>query len=289
MAKVVRLLISSTTAVVVATGLGGIAAPAAYAAPAQADDPVAAASAAYKATHDTDPHSPLSAADRQALAGKSQQAQEHMQAKLAARQGSGGSDSAVAMAQYAANEIPLTQQPQQTSYYCGPATVSELLGARGVSYSQSSSAYLLRTTTDGTAWYGVDARVPNPTSRPIRDVLNYLLNTSFYIPVDLPYSPSSTDKANYRSRLTYDIDAGWGISANAWEVTGGYHLTGHPNIQIFHHYAVFGYTNYGAGTTYADSVHGATSISWSGGVPAYTYGYDSDHITVINGGRGYIW
>lgn len=41
-------------------------------------------------------------------------------------------------------------------------------------------------------------------------------------------------------------------------------------------------------TRYEDSVSGASSISWSSGVPPYST-FDSNTMVVILGGRGYIW
>ena len=75
------------------------------------------------------------------------------------------------------------------------------------------------------------------------------------------------------------------IAGDAWEVAGGPHLTGHPASQtIFHWFTVIGYGNYAATTTYEDS---ATSV-WSS-VPAYTFGFSSQTLVTILGGRGYVW
>lgn len=75
-------------------------------------------------------------------------------------------------AAYTYNNITtLLQQPQQRTYWCGPATASEIVEAYlGGTYSQSYMASVLGTTTDGTPWY---------TNRyPMADALNSVENTS---------------------------------------------------------------------------------------------------------------
>ena len=70
---------------------------------------------------------------------------------------------------------------------------------------------------------------------------------------------------------------------------GGPHLAGHPeNQEITHWFDIRGYRNYGATTEYEDSVHGASSIGWSAGVPAYS-ALSSRTIVYILGARGYDW
>ena len=39
---------------------------------------------------------------------------------------------------------------------------------------------------------------------------------------------------------------------------------------------------------YEDSVHGASSISWSGSVPAYSTMASGTIVTIV-AGRGYVW
>ena len=237
----------------------------------------------YKAAHDTDPHSPLPADRAKYLQDKQNLAQQHVTSKAR-----GAQDGVSTMA--AGGGINIVQQPQQTSYWCGPATVTELLTWKGVSITQSQAATLLKTTTDGTAWSGVNISVPSPTGYPVADAMNYKVGVGYYVPTAVAGSPSSADIATYQNDLVYDIDHAWGLAGDAWEVPTGSHLTGHPTDRtIFHWYAIFGYDNSGTGTDYADSVHGATSISWSGNVPAYTINFSSSTITHINGGRGYIW
>jgi len=248
------------------------------AAPVAAEPTTAApAGAAYKAAHDTDPHTPLSADARRGLAKRTEGATRHMARAPEAT----------------SRTLTGTQQPQQTSYWCGPAAVSSALAVRGVRVSQSTSANMLRTTWDGTDWSGTNANVPKQyqTGYPVADVLTYKLHGqgATYYPVGLSYNPTAKQKSTYRAHLVEDVDNGWDLVGDAWEVPGGPHLVGHPgNQEIFHYFSIRGYSSSGAYTRYQDSVHGASSISWSSGVPAYST-MSSDTIATIVGGRGYVW
>ncbi|MEV7276407.1 hypothetical protein [Streptomyces sp. NPDC093111] len=185
-------------------------------------------------------------------------------------------------------------QSQRTSYWCGPAALvitqsaHDEVGGR----SQQDAANLLRTTTSGTAWYGIDINVPNPTGYPMADALNYRLPGAGYVPKALPYTPTAADKTAFRQHITHNTDNDYAIAGNAWEVPGGPHLVGHPNIEIFHWVAIDGYnTDTGAGEVdYLDPVGGVSTsvISWAGPVPRSAH-ISSDTLTTIMGGRGYVW
>ncbi|MGA8117094.1 MAG: hypothetical protein WCA46_25955, partial [Actinocatenispora sp.] len=246
-----------------------------------------AAVARYKATHDTAPRVAISTAARQDMGLRTEQALRYYAMKRDVARGAGIAPAATSRI------LSGTQQPQLTAYWCGPAAVAGALAARHVGVSQSGAADLLRTTVYGTAWSGVDAAVPGSfqTGYPVADVLTYKLHDqgATYHPAWLSYSPTRAEMRTYRARLVTDIDGGWDLVGNAWEVPGGPHLVGHPgNQEVFHFFTVRGYTDSGANTQYQDSVHGAGSVSWASGVPAYST-ISSDTLTVINGGRGYVW
>ncbi|MEU7012971.1 hypothetical protein [Streptomyces sp. NPDC046385] len=185
-------------------------------------------------------------------------------------------------------------QSQQTSYWCGPATLVITQSAHdGVAgRSQQDAATLLKATTSGTAWYGIDINVPNPTGYPMADALNYRLPGAGYVPNALPYTPTATDKAAFKQHITHNTDNDYAIAGNAWEVPGGPHLVGHPNIEIFHWVSIDGYnTDTAAGEVdYQDPVGGVSTsvISWAGPVPKSAH-ISSDTLTTIMGGRGYVW
>ncbi len=236
---------------------------------------------AWKATHDTDPHLPLTPQQLQMTAEKRAAEEQTTSPQSTCGAACGGGGSYPTSASLTAN-----QTPQATSYYCGPAAVHEALGAVGVSLSQSAAATALHTTTDGTAWSGGGT---SPSGYPVPDVLNRYQGRNYYVPQ--PVSSATSSAINtYQNDLEADISAIRApLVGNAWEVPGGYHLVGHPgNQQIFHWFEIRGYYGSGGTTLYEDSVHGATSISWSGNVPAYST-LPSSQIVSIVGGRGYVW
>jgi hypothetical protein len=251
---------------------------------ARADDDTA-----WKATHDTDPHLPLTQEQLEMTAAKrAAEAQSDVETTAAMSPPSstcgsscGGGGGYPSSASLIAN-----QTPQATSYYCGPAAVHEALGALGVSLSQSAAAAALHTTSSGTAWSGGGT---SPSGYPVPDVMNRYQNRNYYVPQ--PVSSATTSAINtYENDLEADIS---GVRApligDAWETTTGYHLTGHPRDHtIFHWFEIRGYYGSGGTTLYEDSVHGASSIGWSGGVPAYS-NLPSGQIVSIIGGRGYVW
>jgi hypothetical protein len=169
----------------------------------------------------------------------------------------------------------LYQQTQWNWYYCGPATVSSILNAKEKSIDQGTAAAYMGTTTNGTDWYN--------GTYPVRDALNYYTGTNYYAPYG-----TTVNAATFKDYVTYDIDRDWGVAADGWEVPGGPHLVGHPNTEIFHWFAIDGYSNWGDSTHYADSASGCSQISWSGSVPRYSTMSTTTVATIVDG-RGIIW
>ncbi len=270
----IRPIVLTTALVLLLTASTGVA---------RADD------IAWKLAHDTDPHLPLTSQQVKMIAEKRAAETQFATGFATLIDGPdsscgascGGGGGYPSSASLAAN-----QTAQSTSYYCGPASVHEALGALGVSLSQSAAATALHTTTAGTAWSGGGT---SPSGYPVPDVMNAHESTNYYVP---QYVASATSSAisTYEEDLEADIYAiGAPLLGDAWEVPGHPHLVGHPsNLQIFHWFEIRGYQNYGASTMYEDSVHGASSISWSGGVPAYPT-MSSSTIVGIVAGRGYVW
>ncbi|GGT65495.1 hypothetical protein [Streptomyces lateritius] len=270
-----------TAALTAATLLATTAATTVVAPTAHAAEPVAPG-AAHKAAYDTLGPQRLTPAQRRTTAAKQAEAARRYEGlrtrgALAGYKVSGG-----------------LHQSQKTSYWCGPATLvitqsaHDEVGGR----SQQDAATLLRTTTNGTAWYGININVPNPTGYPMADALNHRLPGAGYVPKALPYTPTATDKANFKKHITHNTDNDYAIAGNAWEVPGGPHLVGHPNIEIFHWVSIDGYnTDTAAGqVNYLDPVGGVSTsvISWAGSVPKSAH-ISSDTLTTIMGGRGYVW
>jgi hypothetical protein len=177
-----------------------------------------------------------------------------------------------------------TQQPQIRNYFCGPATVSEMLAQMGVTLPQRAAARELHTNASGTDW-------SNSHGYPVPRVLNANQKIRAYVAVGLPWTPTAAQIKSFELDLVTDINTGHGVplAGNAYEVPGGPHLVGHPpGQQILHWFDIRGYARSGAVTDYEDSVHGAASIGWSGSVPAYS-ALPSASIVYIVGARGYIW
>lgn len=236
---------------------------------ARADD------SALKASYDTDPHAPLTAQQVQMTAAK--------RSVECGEACGGGGPGPPSFAHVAAN-----QTPQSKSNYCGPAVIHEVLGALGVSMTQSTAAVALRTTSAGTAWSGGGTK---PSGYPVPDVLDAHQNKIYYVPQPVAAPPPAKAISTYVGDLVTDIAAVHApLVGDAWETSASdHHLVGHPaDRTIFHWFEIRGYDDSGATTLYEDSVHGAKSVSWSAGVPAYS-ALPSSWIMSIIGGRGYVW
>jgi hypothetical protein len=216
--------------------------------------------AAYKAAHDT-----LHLAAGGAASTRARTARPAARGVCAA----GPSDSVVL-----AN---LNQQGQVTNYYCGPATVSEMATTRGVPVDQRTSA----------GWMGTDPDSGTSVDQLVRGLDHFVGDPGggSYAFVPVAYSPTADDQSGFVAHLQSDLTTygGWPVAGDAWEVPGGPHLAGHPNVEIYHWIEIGGQGDGGAATYYADS---ATTV-WSG-VPAYSW-IDTGALVTILGGRGYAW
>lgn len=187
--------------------------------------------------------------------------------------------------------ITVTHSSQSKTYWCGPSAVAMALRTIGVtSPTQTTLAGQLKTTMEGTAWYGVNVSTSPHTGRPVKDVLNNRIGSNWYVAVDLANSPTSTEKSNYASRLALGITNDHGLVGGAYEVNGGPRLNGHPLVlsqPIYHYVTMTGYSSSGATTRYGDPASGSAT-SWAGSVPAFS-NISSNTMTTILGGRGYVW
>jgi hypothetical protein len=226
---------------------------------------------------------PMSASMRAANAVR--QAAARLDLRLAAR--GAGPDAACAKGACrdglpAARVLAATQEPQHRDYFCGPATVSEMLAQMGTRLSQFAAARELGTTTNGTDW-------SDASGYPVPNVLNDNQSRNDYVAVALPWSPTTRQTQTFETDLVADInhDGGVPLAGDAYEVAGGPHLVGHPLDQtIMHWFDIRGYAEHGAVTDYEDSVHDASSVAWD--VPAYS-SMPTSTIVEILGARGYDW
>ena len=261
--------------------------------------PTVKSEAAYKAATDTDPHLPLTAYQQQMSELKNQavatvDSGKASTATISARLSAIGtvapsSTMVTAAAASDSDSLSADQNPQKTSYWCGPASVNEAPGQMGYWFTQAQLAQELGTTTAGTAWSGG----PTRTGFPVPDVMNSHQSRNYYVPAPVSSSPTSAQISSYKSSLVFNITALRApLVGDAWEVPGGqYHLIGHPlGSTIFHWFNIRGYTSGGANTMYEDSVHGVPTniIGWANNVPPYST-MSSNAIVTIVGGRGYVW
>jgi hypothetical protein len=183
-----------------------------------------------------------------------------------------------------ARDLAATQRAQIRNYFCGPATVSEMLAQMHIVLHQKAAARELGTNRSGTDW-------SNSRGYPVPRVLNAHQKRTRYVAVGLPWAPTAAQVATFRMDLLHDVSRGRGvpIAGAGYEVPGGPHLVGHPAGQtILHWFDIRGYARHGAVTDYMDSVHGAPSIGWAAGVPAYS-SLPTVTMVYILGARGYVW
>jgi len=255
--------------------------------------------AAYKAATDTDPHAPLTVQQEAIRAQKIQAATAALsETSSPAARADAASNTVTAASATATAGTPSSasltqdQNPQKTSYWCGPAAVNEALGQLGKWFTQAQLASELNTTTDGTGW---SAGGTSPSGFPVPDVMNRHQSKNNYIPESMPNTPSDGNVSYYKTALTYDIAMIKApVVGDAWTTKNSeFWLVGHPHAStIFHWFDIYGYrtSNGTTFTKYEDSVHGVSTsiIPWAPNVPAYSE-LSSHQIAHIVGGRGYVW
>jgi hypothetical protein len=168
------------------------------------------------------------------------------------------------------NYLGVHHSAESVYYYCGPAAVRSALLQRGVDVTQTPLANQMHTTSiAGTAWIGINADVPNPSGRPVRDVLNQREPGSWNYAAKDVANHTSASQATYRSNLTFDVNANHALVIAVYEKPGEAHLTGHPSgKELWHYVSARGYSDSGANTGIDDPVSGSPDIPWQGDVPA---------------------
>lgn len=209
----------------------------------------------------------------------------------AATQGRALSRTAIAAAAPTARTLRVPYTTQVTSYWCGPATLDNVLRYLGMSWSgttyrrQHEAAHRLGTGTDGTDWYGSDnvPSYPGSSWYPVHDALNYSLyyfHKSFrYAVHGLPGSPTTAQKSAYKANLVADIGTkSMPFPINEYAAPG-YQIGKQPSgMWIMHWIAANGYSSSGSTTVFSDPGWGAGSASTA----------SSNKVVVAAGGRGYI-
>ncbi|WP_371053649.1 C39 family peptidase [Rhodococcus gordoniae] len=132
--------------------------------------------------------------------------------------------------------------PQETGYWCGPASVQVVLNSLGIRVSEPDMARELRTHTGGTDWIG---QFPA--------VLNRHTNAGYFV-VEMPNDPP---RAEQKERLWRDIVAsingGRGVIANIVAPPSNYPRgvkgstsPAYRGGTVYHYFSVMGYDDAGA-------------------------------------------
>jgi hypothetical protein len=256
---------------------------------AQPDSQAVAATAEYKAQHDTDAAAVRAAAAK--WTGDAARKQAMVTAVLATQRGSSTALVSPDQVRRCATSQPvspnsytsgsgyawvnnLQQRGQERSYWCGPATVSEMAWT-----VPADSASYMGTNTDGT---NVDAM----TNGLIHFVGIPDYGWNFYSFVWMDYSPTPSQRSTFLGNLQTDVILSSPVAGDAWEVAGiqNPHLLNHPvNQTIFHWFEIGGWSTNSSQVYYADS---ATTV-WPA-VQPYNW-EDMYTVETILGGRGYVW
>jgi hypothetical protein len=161
----------------------------------------------------------------------------------------------------------LSQAPQETNYYCGPASAFQVIKAKNVLASKWNGAsltqahlaappYLNTEVTASTRWQ--DGRM--------RIALNRWL---FGVDSGLYVNQAKPTVSQFVTALKSDVPIGYGVQANTVETSGSYHYNGHPsNKTIGHWITAYSYTNEVASTSFADPAK-SSAVSWSGSLSKY--------------------
>jgi hypothetical protein len=119
--------------------------------------------------------------------------------------------------------------PQETGYWCGPASTQIVLTAHGIDVPERELADELGTDTDGTDWIGqISAVLARRTGRP-------------YATVEVPNDPPTPGQiGRLWDDIVGSIDGGNGVVANI-VATPTNRPPGYPAQMIYHYVAVVGY------------------------------------------------
>ncbi|AXH49781.1 endolysin [Gordonia phage Pleakley] len=124
--------------------------------------------------------------------------------------------------------------PQETYYWCGPATMQVLLSARGIDVSEADMARALGTTVNGTDYIGYLTRELNKRVGDVYRTVDFAQET-----------PSIIEQ--FRKDLKKSVDAGFGIGANIMVPPTNYPRTtrgeraAYSGGWVYHYFSVMGY------------------------------------------------
>jgi hypothetical protein len=179
---------------------------------------------------------------------------------------SGGAKPAVASAIWGSFHYVagVTQYPQETSYWCGPAAGKSILsgwvtnGLPGGVPSQQTMATKMGTTTNGTdqtAWAaGMNSYIWNNPNQPGGWIYK-----------------AASNQATMVTDIRGNIDANWGAGVNTVEISGGWRYNNHPTGGTIRHFiAAWGYDTSASTITLTDSAANSQFVPWPNAQPVVT-------------------
>lgn len=167
--------------------------------------------------------------------------------------------------------------PQETGYWCGPASTQVVLSSRGIVMSEQELARQIGTTTAGTDFVGL-----------IERVLDNITPDARYTSVYIGNDPATYDqRKDLWLNIVRSIDAGYGVVANIVAPVSNYPRgvkgSASPSYRggtVFHYFAIMGY----------DDTSGARAV-WIAdpGFPPFGYWISFDQLASLIPPKGYCF
>lgn len=140
--------------------------------------------------------------------------------------------------------------PQETGWWCGPASTQVVLNSRGIRIAEAQLAQEIGTTWNGTDFVGL-----------IERVLDVRVPGAQYASVSMPNDPPTRQQSDRLwSDLVASIDAGWGVIANIVAPPSNYPRGVKGSVSpayaggvVYHYFAVMGYDTDARAVWIADS------------------------------------
>ncbi|MCU1640922.1 MAG: uncharacterized protein JWN03_1197 [Nocardia sp.] len=162
--------------------------------------------------------------------------------------------------------LPHQYSPQETGYWCGPASTQIALTCRGIQVTEAELADEIGTGTDGTDWIGQ-----------ITAVLAHRTGQA-YVTRDIPNDPpTQPQREQLWSDVVASIDAGAALVVNIVAVPGN-RPPGYPAQTIYHYVCVVGYDDH------AHTVYVADPARFSG---IEHYWLSLDQLATLIAPKGY--
>lgn len=193
-------------------------------------------------------------------------------------------------------DLPGTQKPQTTTYYCGPASAQSIVLAwhnvNATVYPTASSfdgATLTQAHLATSRYTNADAGSTDWVDHDMQRALNnWIFNGGVTY---VQYTPTSA--ATLEDHVTTDMSVSMEIASDMSEAAGNGHYNYHPgNLTIYHWTTIRGYASSGATLHFQDPAANTTVLSsaWANVQPYFsqsssiTYGFMTRNAT-----RGIVW